>query len=170
MFCCSVILYDAQFVSGADSLSSKVDALIAAKAKAAKQPLAGPADDAEFLRRAWFDFNGGIPSAEETKKFLADKSADKRAKLIAQLTAAPRFAEQLAEAFNIQLMERNGDSDEWKRYLADSFRANKPWDQMTREILSPDFKDEKLRGGISSNIVLFSIGYMPVPQPISKTE
>ena len=146
LFCCSVILYDVQFVSGADSLSSKVDALIAAKAKAAKQPLAAPADDAEFLRRAWFDFNGGIPSAEETKKFIADKSADKRAKLIAQLTAAPRFAEQLAEAFDIQLMERNGDSDEWKRYLAESFRANKPWDQMTREILSPDFKDEKLRG------------------------
>ncbi len=130
----------------ASPLHQQVDALIAAKAKAAKQPLAAPADDAEFLRRAWFDFNGGIPSTEETKKFLADKSADKRAKLIAQLTAAPRFAEQLAEAFNIQLMERNGESDEWKRYLAESFRANKPWDQMAREILSPDFKDEKQRG------------------------
>ena len=88
----------------AEALHRRVDALIAAKAKAAQQPLAAPADDAEFLRRAWFDFNGGIPSAEETKKFIADKSGDKRAKLIAQLTGAPRFAEQLAEAFNIQLM------------------------------------------------------------------
>ncbi len=130
----------------AEALHRRVDALIAAKAKAAQQPLAAPADDAEFLRRAWFDFNGGIPSAEETKKFIADKSGDKRAKLIAQLTGAPRFAEQLAEAFNIQLMERNGDNDEWRKYLTESFRTNKPWDQMTREILSPDFKDEKLRG------------------------
>ena len=130
----------------AEPLHRQVDSLIAAKAKAAKQPLAAPADDAEFLRRAWFDFNGGIPSAEETKKFLADKTADKRAKLIEQLVAAPRFAEQMAEAFNIQLMERNGSNDEWRSYLTESFRANKPWDQMTREILSPDFKDEKLRG------------------------
>ena len=108
----------------AEPLHRQVDQLIAAKSKAAKQPLAAPADDAEFLRRAWFDFNGGIPSAEETRKFLADKTADKRAKLIDQLVAAPRFAEQMAEAFNIQLMERNGSNDEWRSYLTESFRAN----------------------------------------------
>lgn len=133
-------------VRAADALHRQVDQLIAAKAQAAKQPLAGPADDAEFLRRAWFDFAGTTPSAEETRKFLADKSADKRSKLVEQLIAAPRFAEQMAEAFNIQLMERNGDNDEWRKYLTESFRANKPWDQMAREILGPDFKDEKTRG------------------------
>ena len=131
---------------GAVALHEQVDQLIAAKAQAAKQPLAGPADDGEFLRRAWFDFAGTIPSAEETRKFLADKSPDKRAKLLERLTTSPKFAEQLAEAFNIQLMERNGDSDEWRKYLTASFRANKPWDQMAREILGPDFKDEQLRG------------------------
>lgn len=130
----------------ADALHRQVDQLIVAKAAAAKQPLAGPADDGEFLRRAWFDFAGTLPSAEETRKFLADKSADKRARLIEQLMAAPRFAEQMAEAFNIQLMERNSDNDEWRKYLTESFRANKPWDQMAREILGPDFKDEKTRG------------------------
>ena len=52
----------------------------------------------------------------------------------------------MAEVFNIQLMERNGDSEEWRRYLTDSFRENKPWDQMVREMVSPDFKNEKLRG------------------------
>ena len=127
-----------------EPLHRQVDSLI--EAKATKQSLAAPAHDAEFLRRAWFDFNGGIPSVEETRKFLADKSADKRAKLIDQLIAAPRFAEQMAEAFNIQLMERNGDNAEWRSYLTESFRANKSWDQMVREILSPDFKDEKVRG------------------------
>ena len=130
----------------ADALHRQVDQLIAAKAKAAKQPLVGPADDGEFLRRAWFDFAGTMPNAEETRKFLADKSADKRSKLIAQLIAAPRFAEQMAEAFNIQLMERNGDNEDWRKFLTESFRANKPWDQMAREILGPDFKDEKTRG------------------------
>lgn len=130
----------------AESLSQRVDALIEARAKAAKQPLAPAASDAEFFRRAWLDFNGNIPSAEETRKFLADAAKDKRAKLIDQLFTAPEFPARMAEVFNIQLMERNGDNEEWRRYLADSFRANKPWDQMVREMVSPDFKDEKLRG------------------------
>ena len=51
----------------AESLPQRVDALIAAKA--GKQPLAAPASDAEFFRRAWLDFNGNIPSPEETRKF-----------------------------------------------------------------------------------------------------
>ena len=56
------------------------------------------------------------------------------------------LAERMAEAFHIQLMERNGDNPEWRAYLVESFRANKPWDQLAREILGPDFKDAKLRG------------------------
>jgi hypothetical protein len=130
----------------AESLSQRIDALIEAKAKAAGQPLAAPASDAEFFRRAWLDFNGNIPDAEETRKFLADSAKDKRAKLIDRLFAAPEFPARMAEVFNIQLMERNGDSEEWRRYLTESFRENKPWDQMAREMVSPDFKDEKLRG------------------------
>ena len=144
--CSGAALALALTANAADNLPSRADEFIAAKAKVAKQPLSTPAHDAEFLRRAWLDFSGTIPSATETRTFLADKSVDKRAKLIDQLIAAPRFAEQMAEAFNIQLMERNGESDEWRRYLTESFRANKPWDQLVREIISPDFKDEKLRG------------------------
>ena len=132
--------------SAAESLPPRLDSFIETRAKAAKQPLAAPATDAEFLRRAWLDFSGAIPSAAETRAFLADKSPDKRTRLIDQLIAAPKFAERMAEAFNIQLMERNGDNEEWKRYLTDSFRENKPWDQMVREIVCPDFKDEKVRG------------------------
>jgi hypothetical protein len=128
----------------AEPLRAQVDKLLAAKA--AGKPFAAPAADAEFLRRAYLDFTGTIPTAAQTRAFLADRAPDKRAKLIEQLTTSPKFAEQLAEAFNIQLMERNGDSAEWRKFLTDSFRANKPWDQLVREIISPDFKDEQLRG------------------------
>ena len=142
----AAVLACAGVAARAESLSQRVDALIEVKAKAAKQPLAAPASDAEFFRRAWLDFNGNIPSAEDTRKFLANPAKDKRAKLIDQLFAAPEFPARMAEVFNIQLMERNGDNEEWRRYLTDSFRGNKPWDQMVREMVSPDFKDEKLRG------------------------
>lgn len=143
---CICVIWQLAGFARAAALHEQVDGFIVAKARAAQQPLAGPADDGEFLRRAWLDFAGTIPGTEETRQFLADKSKDKRAKLLERLITAPRFAEQMAEAFNIQLMERNGDSEEWRRYLTESFRANKPWDQMAREILGPDFKDETLRG------------------------
>ena len=135
-----------QGAEAADSLSARIDQLVAAKASSTKQSLAPAADDAEFLRRVYLDFAGSIPDAEEARKFLADASPDKRVKLVDRLMAEPRFAEQMAEVFNVQLMERNGDNEEWRRYLVEAFRANKPWDQMAREILGPDFKDEKVRG------------------------
>lgn len=129
-----------------EPLRHRVDQFIAAKTAAAQQPLAPPVDDAGFFRRVWLDFAGTIPAAAETRAFLTDKAPDKRAKLIEQLMAAPNFADRMVEVFHIQLMERGGDDEEWKQYLAESFRANKPWDQMVREIISPDFKDDHLRG------------------------
>ena len=94
----------------------------------------------------WLDFDGGIPSADEVKKFLADQSATKHADLIAKLIAAPRFAERMADAFHVMLMERRGDDKEWRAWLLENFKSNKPWDAMAREMLAPDFRDEKQRG------------------------
>jgi hypothetical protein len=131
---------------GADeaALAPKIDALVPNKAKG--QPAAPAADDAEFLRRVWLDFDGGIPATEEARAFFADKSPDKRTKMIDRLIAAPRFAERMAEMFHVMLMERRGDNEAWKNWLVESFKANKPWDAMVREMLGPDFLNEKQRG------------------------
>jgi Protein of unknown function (DUF1553)/Protein of unknown function (DUF1549) len=142
--CLCAVWLTGRTVSAAGPLRTQVDALLIRQA--AGKAFAAPATDAEFVRRVYLDFTGTIPKAAETRAFLADKAADKRAKLIERLTASPKFAEQLAEAFNIQLMERNGANEEWRKFLTESFRANKPWDQLAREIISPDFKDEQLRG------------------------
>ncbi|MCB1278591.1 DUF1549 domain-containing protein [Prosthecobacter sp.] len=121
-------------------LAPKIDALLSKSEKAA------PADDAELLRRVWLDFDGGIPTAEEALSFLADKSADKRSRLIDRLIDAPRFAERMAEAFHVMLMERRGENEAWKTWLVESFKTNKPWDAMVREMLAPDFLNEQQRG------------------------
>jgi hypothetical protein len=134
----------ASLLQGGETLHEKVDALIAAKA--AGQVMSPAADDAEFLRRAWLDFDGGIPTAAAARAFLSDPSPEKRTALVEKLIAAPRFAERMADAFHVMLMERRGENPAWRKWLADSFRANKPWDTMVREILAPDFVDEKLRG------------------------
>ena len=128
-------------VGAGEALHLRVDKLIAGK-----QKLAGPASDAEFLRRAHLDFTGRIPTAKTVQKFLADKAKDKRAKLIDQLFAGPLWAETMAERFHVMLMERRGKDEEWQKWLAGSFKANKPWDVMAREMVAPRFTDEARRG------------------------
>ena len=133
-----------QLLAAENAISTKIDALIESKAKG--HSISPPADDAELLRRVWLDFDGGIPTAAEARAFLADKSTNKRSKLIDKLFTAPRFDERMADAFHVMLMERRGDNDAWKDWLVASFKANKPWDTMVREMLAPDFLSEQQRG------------------------
>lgn len=128
----------------AGSLHEEIDSLIAAKA--AQTPLAGPCDDATFLRRVYFDFAGRIPRLAETRKFLDDTAADKRAKLICELLASSEYPKHMEELFHVILMERRGDNSEWSKFLRTSFEANKPWDQFVREIIRPVLDDENKRG------------------------
>ncbi len=128
----------------AEPLHQRIDQLIAAKAKG--RPVSPRADDAEFLRRVTLDFHGTIPTSAQARAFLADTSADKRARLIDRLLASPEYPRRMAELFHVVLMERMGDHPEWAKYLRKSFEANKPWDQMAREILRASPRDEATRG------------------------
>ncbi len=49
--------------------------------------VAPPIDDAHFLRRVYLDFAGRIPSLDESRAFLAESDAHKRAKLVDRLLA-----------------------------------------------------------------------------------
>lgn len=117
----------------AEPLHARIDRLIPVPAN--------PADDAEFLRRVTLDLAGTIPTAEETKRFLADPSPNKRTKRIEELQAEPTYAPRMANLFHVMWMERLGDSPEWTKYLTDSFAKNKPWDAMAREMLRADGTD-----------------------------
>ena len=132
------------FVAAEAPLHQRIDTLI--DAAAGDLPKADLSDDAEFFRRINLDFAGIIPTAEETRAFLADKSADKRAKAIQQLLDGPRYAATMRERFHIQLMERRGDHDMWLAWLEDAFVKNKPWNQMAKEMIRADFRDEPNRG------------------------
>ena len=124
-------------------LHARIDKLIAAKAGGPVNP---PATDAEFIRRIYLDFAGRIPTIEETREFLAENSADKRIKLIDKLLASKDYPRRMQELFHVMLMERRGDHDDWTKFLRKSFEANKPWDQIVREILNPNADDEATRG------------------------
>jgi hypothetical protein len=137
-----VLLATSGDAAAQESLAARIDAQISAKAGG---PLAARATDAEFVRRAYLDFSGRIPSATEAREFVADASADKRSKLVARLLDSPEYAHRMSQAFHVMFMERLGDEATWEAWLRASFAANKPWDQMAREILNPDTESEAAR-------------------------
>jgi mono/diheme cytochrome c family protein len=111
-----------------------------------------PSTDAEFLRRASLDTVGVLPSAAEVRAFLGMKEgmddaatrpkADRQA-LIERLLDDPAYADYWANKF-ADLLRPNPDRvgvksiftlDQW---LRESFRANKPYDQFVREIVTAE--------------------------------
>jgi hypothetical protein len=97
--------------------------------------------DSEFLRRASLDIIGSLPSVEQTREFLADKSGDKRERLIDRLLADPRYGDFWAQKWADLLRPnpfRAGVKsvyvlDQWLRA---SFRRNEPYDQFARDVLT----------------------------------
>lgn len=129
-------------------LHQRVDTAIAQGKDFSKQA-APRASDAEFLRRIYLDLTGTIPSATEARAFLQDASPSKRTELIDRLLGSPAHARHMAYVFDVVLMERRADKHvprpQWLEYLRKAFAANKPWDELTREILTADGADEKVR-------------------------
>jgi hypothetical protein len=100
-----------------------------------------PASDATFHRRAYLDVIGRLPTPDETRAFLADKSPEKRSRLIDRLLERPEYADWWASKWADLLrpnpyrvgMKAVLNIDAWLRY---SFRRNKPYDQFVRELLT----------------------------------
>ncbi|RME91128.1 MAG: DUF1549 domain-containing protein, partial [Verrucomicrobia bacterium] len=57
---------------------------------------ARPCTDAVFLRRAYLDVIGTLPTMAEARAFLADRRPDKRRRLVDELLERPEFADYWA--------------------------------------------------------------------------
>lgn len=130
-------------------LHQRIDQLIAAGRPNFEAQAAPLASDAEFLRRVYLDLTGSIPTVVDIRTFLDDKSPSKRRQVIERLLASPEHARHLQDVFDVMLMERRGDKyvprAQWQEFLRTSFVANKPWDQLVREIMSADGIEAKQR-------------------------
>src|SRR5262245_7113590 len=103
-------------------------------------PVSLRADDAAFLRRVRLDLTGRLPMPEEVAKFVADRAADKQAKLIDALLASDDFTEYWT--FKLASLYRNhsvGDvagARALHSWLHDRVRAGAPFDKVARELLT----------------------------------
>jgi hypothetical protein len=122
-------------------VSKAIDAEIAAALKEAKLTPAGPAEDASFVRRAHLDLLGRVPTAEETRAFLADRSADRHGKLIDSLLDHKEMPSYWSLVLHAWLNGRSPDPGfgypEFRAYLEASLAKNKRWDVLARELLVP---------------------------------
>ena len=97
--------------------------------------------DAEFLRRAFLDTIGVLPTADETRAFLADKKADKRDHLIDALLQRPEFVDYWSYKW-CDLFLVNSDKlpvqPMWSYYqwIRRNVELNTPWDAMVRDLLT----------------------------------
>jgi len=122
-----------------------VDTHVFNKLRKLRIPPAELCSDQVFVRRAFVDILGVIPSVEETDAFLADQDPDKRAKLIDTLLERPEFSElwamkwaeilRVAEIPNI--LDRKG-MHRYNDWLRAAITSNTPMDQLVRELLSAE--------------------------------
>ena len=62
------------------------------------------ADDATLIRRLTLDLDGRIPTAAETRAYIASTDPDKRARLVDRLMASPAFVRHQATELDTMLM------------------------------------------------------------------
>ena len=131
----------------AAELAALIDRHVTAGLDAASVKAAPPADDAEFLRRAFLDFHGVVPAADRTRQFLDSNDPHKRTELIDELLASPRFGQHFGDLWRTRLIsplvnEERQRSDSFAAWLSERFNRNEGWDRISRELLTASGKIE----------------------------
>jgi hypothetical protein len=106
---------------------------------------APPATDIEFLRRVYFDFTGKPPAPNDLFAFVADTNPNKRDAVIDKLAWSYDFIDKWVMFFG-DLYKNNSTAanvtryqqgrDSFNSYLYQAIGANKPYDEMVRELIS----------------------------------
>ncbi|AMV23757.1 hypothetical protein VT84_05045 [Gemmata sp. SH-PL17] len=120
-----------------------IDKLVDAKLAKLNVAPSDVCSDADFLRRAFLDLTGTLPTTEEARSFLSDRAKDKRAKLVESLLDRPEFADLWALRWaDLLRVDREPLGHQrahlYYKWIRGSIAANKPFDQFARELVTAE--------------------------------
>jgi hypothetical protein len=124
--------------------ASPIDHLVFQRLKELGMRPANVCSDAVFVRRAYLDVIGTLPTPDEVRAFLQDKDPAKRVALVDRLLARDEFTDYWAmkwgdllrvkAEFPINLWPNAAQA--YHRWIRTSVRENKPYDRFVREMLT----------------------------------
>jgi hypothetical protein len=118
-----------------------IDADVLEKLKSLNLPPSMECSDGEFLRRAFVDTIGVLPTADEARKFLADNSPDNRDRLIESLLNRPEFVDYWAYRWSDLLLVNSkdlgvSDAKAYYAWIRRQVADNTPWDEFARKVVT----------------------------------
>ncbi len=125
-------------------LADRIDELVLVKQQEAGFPPSRICSDEVFLRRAYLDIVGTLPTVGETRAFLDAFGSAKRARLIDELLARDEFAMYLGLKWcDLLRVKAEFPSNLWPnavqayhRWVVDAFRNDMSYDQFARALLT----------------------------------
>jgi hypothetical protein len=143
-----------------------IDDLVLEKLRELHLPPSPRCSDGEFIRRAFLDTIGVLPSPDETRSFLADQTASKRDQLIVALLARPEFVDYWSYKWSDLLLVTKRKlplAAVWSYYqwIRDQVASNTPWDVFARKLLTA--QGSTLENGAANYFVI-----TPDPRDLSE--
>jgi hypothetical protein len=134
-----------------------IDDKVLAKLESLRIPPSSLSTDGEFTRRAYLDAAGILPTPDDVRKFVADSTPDKRAKLIDTLLTRPEFIDYWSYKWSDMLLVSTRRLPTpamlaMHQYVRQSVADNKPWDRFARDILTSS--GSTLENGAANYFVL----------------
>lgn len=129
----------------AQQVAAKIDALVEANLTKNNLKPNPESNDYVFIRRAFLDIAGTIPTFRETQAFASSKQDNRRLEAIDALLDSPGY---VSHAYNywagiLRLKDRpenNMLAYPYRDWVKDQIRANRPYDQWVYEMLTAEGK------------------------------
>ena len=130
--------------ASAPEVKNRVDEIVFASLKRQGYTPARLSSDAVFVRRAYLDVIGTLPTADEAQAFIEDRDLDKRRALIDRLLAREEFADYWAMKWSDTLRVKSefpinlwpNAVQAYHRWIRTAIRDNVPYDRFARELLT----------------------------------
>ncbi len=117
-----------------------IDAHVFARLRKLRMNPSELCSDSEFLRRAYLDLLGTLPTPEEARRFLADPNLDHRGRLVDALLARPEFADYWALKWSDLLRNEEKQLDRtgvkvYHAWIRQAMAENRPLNEFARALI-----------------------------------